>query len=676
MIDRLEKFLKDKRVQIAFTAILLLFVLVAGTRHYVRHVKQYANESVKVLQIMCDNMPVEEVKNNQTIEQQLLIDQDFDGFEMRIGGTSADLTGKLYVELYDEKGDKVNAWIGELSNYTCVNFHAFPMPDTVKVENATTYTVKWWISDMNEELYQFYYYRTPLDNYPAGSCYKDGQEQTWDLECNVYQNNTSGKYGFIKVLYWLVALFACMGVVICMLSIEKWNLPTEKLFLITVGSIGILYMFLLPPFSAPDELVHFSTAYGVSNELMGREASDAYGCTYVRAEDANTPYGAIPSMNTYDYTYHNLFQSADNEEVIPYSVQGIVTKNKITHLFSALGITVGRLLHLGAVPTIFLGRIGNFICYLILVYWAIKKMPFGKNVLMMLSLTPMALELITSYSYDTVINGMAFFAVAWILDCIFAKDKVRWKEIGVLVLMALLLGPSKIVYSMIFVLCIFIPREKFDKKIYYWLTGVAVVGAIIGSNVYVNIGSIIAMSGTTATETAEVVVNSATPSYYTLSWCLAHPIDAILIYIRTTITNGPSYVSGMIGRFLGWLEIGLPSYITLAFMLVCGLLIIVRTKDESPEKIKMKHTLTAMFLMIIVYVLVLTSMFFGWTNVGESLIAGVQGRYFIAIVPLIALILTRKKIYLPELVGKYIFAGIYVLHFVTFTQILSVICTR
>lgn len=676
MIDRLEKFLKDKRMQIAFTAILLLFVLVAGTRHYVRHVKQYANESVKVLQIMRDNMVFEEIENDQPIEQQVLIDQNFDGIQMRIGGTGTELTGKLYVELYDEKGDKVNAWEDALSNYKYVNFCAFPMPETVEVDCEKLYTIKWWISGLDEEMQPFYYYRSPYDSYFDGKCYKDGQEQAWDLECNVYQNNTTGKYGYIKVLYWVVVLFACVGIVICMLSICKWKLSIEKLFLITVGSMGILYMFLLPPFSAPDEMVHFSTAYGVSNELMGKEASDAYGNVYMRTEDAYTTYGAIPSMNTYDYTYHNLFQLADNEEMVLCSIPSIVTKNKITHLFSGLGITIGRLLHLGAVPTIFLGRVGNFICYLVLVYWAIKKMPFGKYVLMMISLTPMALEQITSYSYDPIINGMAFFTLAWILDCIFVKEKVRWKEIGVLVLMALLLGPSKIVYSCIFLLCIFIPKEKFEKKVYFWVAGAAVVVAIIGVNAYMNIGSFIAMSGTTATETAEAAVNSVASPYYTLSWCLEHPIDAIMIYIKTTIASGMTYVLGIIGYPLGWREICLPMYVIFAFMLACGLLTIVRTKDEKPEKIKIKHTLTALIVMIIVYILVLTSMFFGWTFVGSDLIDGVQGRYFIAIVPLVALIFTRKKVYLPELAGKYIFAGIYVLHFVAFTQILSVICTR
>lgn len=676
MIDRLEKFLKDKRVQIAFTAILLLFVLVAGTRHYVRHVKQYANESVKVLQIMRDNMLFEEIKNNQPIEQQVLLEQNFDGFQLRIGGTGAELPGKLYVELYDEQGNKVNAWVDELSNYKYVNFYAFPMPETVEVDSERVYTIKWWISDLDEEMQPFYYYRSPYDSYYDGKCYKDGQEQAWDLECNVYQNNTTGKYGYIKVLYWCVVLFACMGIVVCMLSICKWKFSIEKIFLITVGSMGILYMFLLPPFSAPDEMVHFSTAYGVSNELMGKEASDVYGNVYMRTEDAYTPYGAIPSMNTYDYTFHNLFQLVDNEDMVLYSVPGIVTRNKITHLFSGLGITVGRLLHLGTVPTILLGRFGNFICYLVLVYWAIKKMPFGKYVLMMISLTPMALEQITSYSYDPVINGMAFFTLAWILDCIFVKEKVRWKEIGVLVLMALLLGPSKIVYSCMFLLCIFIPREKFDKKIYYWLTGVAVVVAIIGVNLYMNIGSFIAMSGTTTTETAEAAVNNAASPYYTLSWCLAHPIDAIMIYIKTTIANGMTYILGIIGYPLGWREICLPMCVVFAFMLACGLMMIVRTKDEKSEKIKIKHTLTALIVMVIVYILVLTSMFFGWTLAGSALIDGVQGRYFIAIVPLVALIFTRKKVYLPELAGKYIFAGIYVLHFVAFTQILSVICTR
>ena len=69
-------------------------------------------------------------------------------------------------------------------------------------------------------------------------------------------------------------------------------------------------------------------------------------------------------------------------------------------------------------------------------------------------------------------------------------------------------------------------------------------------------------------------------------------------------------------------------------------------------------------------------MFLGWTYIGKSLIDGVQGRYFIAIVPLIVLIIKRKKISLPENCAVYLIAGMIVLNYVTFTQILSTICTR
>lgn len=675
MRKKLEKFLNNRKTQIAFIALMFLFMLIAGTRHYIRHVKQYTDESIKTVQIMCDNMPVDQLKNDQVVAQELTIDKDFDGFEIRMGGTSADLTGSLQVELYDQNGSLVHVWTDDLNNYQLIDFHEFHLPNTIKVNEAKVYTVKWWISNLDEEKYQFHFYRTPADNYLEGKCYLDTEEQLWDLECNVFQDNTTGKYRFIEVFYWLVVALSCAGVVVCFLFFFKWKLPVEKLFLFVVGSLGILYMFILPPFSAPDELVHFSTSYNVSNLMMGKGGSDANGNIYVRADDANAMYDAIPSMNTYDFTFQNIFSKVENDEMVWYPIQKLGTQNYFTHFPSALGITLGRLLHLGTVPTIYLGRLMNLLFYLVMVYWAIKKIPFGKYVLLTISAIPMSLELISSYSYDPIINGLAFFTIAWILDCIYIKEKITWKEILGLIILAILLGPAKIVYSTIFLLCIFIPKEKFDKKIYFYLAGVGVVLALVLSNLLINMTSLVGMTGSVSNSAGENAVVSG-PQYYTLAWCLEHPIDAIAIYIRTTIVNGYQYIAGMFGSSLGWIEVGVSKYIILAFIFVSLCMLFVRTPNEKNERIKAKHTILALICCFIVYVLVLTSMFLGWTYIGKSLIDGVQGRYFIAIVPLIVLIIKRKKISLPENCAVYLIAGMIVLNYVTFTQILSTICTR
>ena len=676
MYKKLEKLLNNKKAQIVFIALMFLFLLIAGTRHYVRHVKGYADESIKIMQIMCDNMPFEQVKNDQVVAQELIIEKDFDGFELRMGGVGADLTGSLQVELYDETKSLVHSWKDDLDNYEkVVEFHEFHLPDTIKVEEAAVYTIKWWITNQNEENCEFYYYRTPADNYLDGKCFLDEEEQTWDLECNVFQDNTTGKYSFIKVLYWVVIALSCVAIVACFLFFFKWKIPVEKLFLLIVGGLGILYMLILPPFSAPDELVHFSTSYNVSNLMMGKGDSDASGYIYVRADDAKAMYGAIPNMNTYDFTFKNMFSAVEDEKMVLYAVPRIMTQNHFTHFPSAVGITLGRLLHLGTVPTIYLGRLMNLLFYLVIVYWAIKKMPFGKYTMLAISAIPMTLELISSYSYDPIINGLAFFTIAWILDCIYIKEKMTWKENVGLIILAALLGPAKVVYSVIFLLCIFIPKEKFGQKKYFYLAGAGVVLALILSNLVINLGVIMGMTGeasNSGTESAAV----AGPQYYTLSWCLEHPIDAIGIYARTTIVNGYKYLAGMLGISLGWIEIGVSKIIIMAFLFVCLCMLFVKTPDEKNDRIQIKHTLVVLLCCFIVYILVLTSMFFGWTDLGRPIIDGVQGRYFLPIIPLTAIIIRRKKISLPENSAIYLIAGIIVLNYVTFTQILSTICTR
>lgn len=675
MHKKLEKFLNNKKTQIVFIALMLLFLIIAGTRHYVRHVKQYADESIKILQIMCDNMPFQQAKNDQVVTQALTIDRDFDGFELRIGGTSADLTGSLQVELYDENNSLVHTWKDDLNNYQLITFYEFHLPETARVDESKVYILKWWISGLDEEKYPFYFYRTPGDNYLAGECFLDEEEQPWDLECNVFQDNTTGKYSFINVLYWVVVVLCCVAIVACFLFFFKWKLPVEKLFLLVVGGFGILYMLILPPFSAPDELVHFSTSYNVSNLMMGKGDSDGSGYIYVRADDAKAMYGAIPSMNTYDFTFKNMFSTVEDDEMVLYSVPRIMSQNHFTHFPSAVGITLGRLLHLGTVPTIYLGRLMNLLFYLIIVYWAIKKIPFGKYVMLTISAIPMTLELISSYSYDPIVNGLAFFTIAWILECIYTKEKITWKEILGLLILAALLGPAKMVYSIIFLLCIFIPKEKFGKKMYFYLAGVGVVLALVLSNLLINLGLIMGMTGAASNSGAENAVTTG-PQYYTLSWCLEHPIDAIGIYVRTTIANGYKYLAEMFGIALGWVEVCVQKYIIIAFMLVGLCMLFVRTSNEKNDRIKTKHTIVALVCCGVVYMLVLTSMFFGWTLLGNPVIDGVQGRYFLPIIPLIAIIIRRKKISLPENCAIYLIAGMIVLNYVTFTQILSTICTR
>ena len=60
----------------------------------------------------------------------------------------------------------------------------------------------------------------------------------------------------------------------------------SKLTVLMAGGLGILYLFGLPPLSAPDEISHYVSAYRLSSQMTGQPQRDRYGRVLLRAQDA------------------------------------------------------------------------------------------------------------------------------------------------------------------------------------------------------------------------------------------------------------------------------------------------------------------------------------------------------------------------------------------------------
>ena len=77
------------------------------------------------------------------------------------------------------------------------------------------------------------------------------------------------------------------------------NCKIESLFVLAAAGLGTLYLFVLPPLSAPDEVSHYISAYKLSNQLMGKTATEEHGLVYIRAEDQwiEDIYGELETGN-------------------------------------------------------------------------------------------------------------------------------------------------------------------------------------------------------------------------------------------------------------------------------------------------------------------------------------------------------------------------------------------
>ena len=59
----------------------------------------------------------------------------------------------------------------------------------------------------------------------------------------------------------------------------------ERIYLIAGTILGILYLLVLPPLSAPDEISHYMGAYQLSSRLLGQPSNAVTGHVLIRPQD-------------------------------------------------------------------------------------------------------------------------------------------------------------------------------------------------------------------------------------------------------------------------------------------------------------------------------------------------------------------------------------------------------
>jgi uncharacterized membrane protein len=103
----------------------------------------------------------------------------------------------------------------------------------------------------------------------------------------------------------------------------------------------------------------------------------------------------------------------------------------------------GRTAALSALTAFYLCRLAGLLSYLILTWLAIRQMPFGKWILLVLEVSPMALFQAATITPDAISNGIGFLFIAGCLR-LAQIPEINWRETGNLVLLIFLLFLAKL----------------------------------------------------------------------------------------------------------------------------------------------------------------------------------------------------------------------------------------
>ena len=442
-------------------------------------------------------------------------------------------------------------------------------------------------------------------------------------------------------IYWGVAVLVLVtaGLAYWLACFKKVKIHT--LFLVVAAGIGLCYLFLFPPNTVPDESAHFRTAYRYSNVGLGLSFyDDEKGGVWTRECDLRLR-GVSPtrfSPDAYRYTWGRLCDLPQNTNLVIRSTSenSNYAAYPVLYLFSSFGIWLGRLLGLSLPALYLLARLFNLAAFVTAVYGAIRWVPFGKQVLFGVALLPMAMNVAASCSYDSITFALAFLVIAFWLRMAFSEQSVRRRDIVFGCLLNVLLAPCKVVYAVLCGLCLLVPAKRLGGR-KRWL--MKMVLFLVPALLVLLLFQLTIIQGFAGTET-KILSWGENLEGYTIRWVLQNIPESINIIIRTVLQNGGSLLNQMLGLELGRLELSLPFYCILGYWILL-LFSAVCSRDELVY-LNWGRKTWMIFLAFVFSVLTACTMLVGWTPLGNKTIIGLQGRYFIMILPLLLFCLRNR----------------------------------
>ena len=433
------------------------------------------------------------------------------------------------------------------------------------------------------------------------------------------------------------------------------EIPFERKAAVGVVMLGVLFIFAITPKSGPDEPAHFNQAYGVSNYLLfqpEKSVGDA------RDYDLGSWEEHINSPSGYTQVVQRLFEPRSEDESKVHWVPTSFTY-PLMYLPQAVGLALGRLLRTNTLMLYYLGRLFNLLFYALCIFLAVRAVPRKKELFFGIGMMPMAIHQAASYSYDAFTNGMAILWIALALRAIWEERPFGGKETLSLILVGGLLAPSKVGYIVLAGLLFLIPQKRFQRWSKPLSLGVVFL-AMLGITALFWLPN--ALNGTAIQRSGEDV--------YTIPTLLQQPLPVLRTLFYSVEENLPEWLVEAVGFVFSGYSLWIQIYLPVLYLI---LLAVLAQRKTSDPLLGSRHQGRAVLLTIIgigILMIELIEML-SWTPVGSTRVIGIQGRYFIPLLPLVFLALETKSIQRGDSVDDRKLAwGLVFLHVLTVEHIL------
>lgn len=485
-----------------------------------------------------------------------------------------------------------------------------------------------------------------------------------NLSCNKLKISNYVISSILLFLINLIYIFPLMQIfkycalipmsVILIILIYKYSknktIYIENYYITISMFIGILFLFTLPPLHVPDEFSHFIKSYQTSFAFQeNNEIKD--GATFVYlpndfkkfiikydSQTLNYDFKMQPRTYFYDIfkvtNYKNL-----SKQLTWYSLKN---NNPFPYLIGTIMSVVARISHMPIILLYYLSKLFCFIISTLMCYYAIKVVPKFKKIFFIVPLLPIFIQQSFGINVDWLTNCTFILLLAYIIKSIYNNNKISKNELKNMIILSVVLGFCKFGYFPIVLLFTLIPNEKNSKrnKIKYLIMIILIILPFI---------PYIFKSSSSNT------ITSAQRNIIPVSTIVSNPKMIIKMLIETfKIRLDLDLFRGHITGF-GWSTIWLNDFFLFISMSLLMILILCDDSDNTKLNKKQKIIFSISFLLIcgIIY----AAMLFQWSEIGSTIIDGLQPRYFIPPIMLLYILLQNQYIKI-NLKNKYLFYSI------------------
>ena len=366
----------------------------------------------------------------------------------------------------------------------------------------------------------------------------------------------------------------------------------------------------------------------ISTEISGQFTTDTlYNYPYFQPQS----YEEKQNLNG---IINNYYKNGDHAVTVKGELCGVYTVGLVPQ---AIAIKIVRCIGMPFTYIFLAGRFAELMTYIIVMFFAIRIIPIGKRALTFISLTPTALFLAVTYTYDTIVFCFISLAIAMIMrKWLKEKDRVNTKKIFIANLFMIIGCLPKAVYAPVALIEMLIPRERYENKkkrnqvviiagiVFLILMSTFIIPQLLNPN---------AMEDTRGTNV---------DSGQQMSLILAKPFAYAGIVLKNIWNTFPNFAfAESCYRLMGHLAPGGFQYL---IPIIAVLLVSTDYSAKLNKKIKWTQKVGILVLLGMSVVLIWTALYIAFSEPGSSSIGGVQGRYYRPLLWLLYLVCSNNLI--------------------------------